>query len=304
MKSDSGKYLKLIEGVDILGFDAGDGLMLYAMLSSPDNKATKAILHIHGLGGSFYGSNSIPEISSEAKRAKIGFMSILTRGSYIVESFRYRSKSKELLAGSALERFEDSVYDIDGAIGLLRRMGFKKIFLEGHSTGCQKILYYMNSKKAKNSKAVAAIALISPVDDYSYDLSVMGKEGFSKLARIARRAKGKKLLISTQGTGHIDQFIGPERFLSTANLANPEAKALYYGGKLGYVGGIKKPMLVAFGDNDEFMKKLSSRKAVEALSRAYSGERLESVILKDTGHTFRGKRKELAKALVKFYSSI
>ncbi len=304
MEPNSGKYLKLLEDVDILGFDASDGLMLYAILSSPDKKATKAILHIHGLGGSFYGSNSIPEISSEAKKKGIAFMSVLTRGSYIVESFEYKSKSKELLAGSALERFEDSAYDIDGAIGLLHSMGFKKIFLEGHSTGCQKILYYMNSKKAKNSKYVAAISLMGPIDDYSYDLHVMGKGGFSKLARIARKAKGKKLLISTQGTGHIDKFIGPERFLSTADLANPEAKALYYGGKLDYVSGIKKPMLVAFGDNDELMKKLSARKATEVLSRAYSGERFESVILKSTGHTFRGRRKELAKALIKFYSSL
>jgi pimeloyl-ACP methyl ester carboxylesterase len=304
MKSNSGKYLKLLENVDIVGFDASDGLMLYAVLSKPNKKATEAILHIHGLGGSFYGSNSIPEILSEAKRNGIGFMSVLTRGSYIVESFRYRSGNEELLAGSALERFEDSVYDIDGAVGLLRKMGFRKIFLEGHSTGCQKILYYMNSKKAKNSRAVAAISLLSPVDDYNYDLHVMGKEGFSKLTRIARKAKGKKLLISTDGTGHIDKLIGPERFLSTVDLSNPEAKALYYDGELNYVAGIKKPMFVAFGENDEFMKKMSAREATDILSRTYAGKRFESVILKNTGHTFRQSREELAKALIKFYSSL
>ncbi|MEM0154777.1 MAG: DUF1749 domain-containing protein [Methanothrix sp.] len=304
MKPNPGKYVKLVDGVEILGFDASDGLMLYSMLARPRKVTDKAILHIHGLGGSFYGSNSIPEILSEAKKKGIAFMSVLTRGSYIIESFGYKSGDKELLAGSALERFEDCVYDIDGAISSLRKMGFKKIFLEGHSTGCQKILYYMNSKKAKNSKNVKAIALISPVDDHNYDLYNMGKARYSKLIRIAKKEKGKKLLMDTKSMGYSERLIGPERFLSTADLNNPEAQALYYDGKMDYVAGVKKPMFVAFGENDEFMKKIDARKAIDIISKAYTGKRFGSIILKNTGHTLKGKRKELAVSLTKFYSSI
>lgn len=304
MKAHSAKYLKLLNNVDILGFDASDGLMLYSMLVKPKARTKKAILHIHGLGGSFYGSNSIPEISAEAKRKGIAFMSTLTRGSYVIEEFDYRSKDKELLAGSALERFEDCVYDIDGAIGLLQDMGFKKIFLEGHSTGCQKILYYMNSKKAKNKRVVEAVGFIGPIDDHNYDLYEMGEKKYEKLVRIAKRAKGKTLFLPTETTGYTEKLIGTERFLSTADLKKPEARALYYDGELDYVARLKKPMFVAFGENDELMKKISARKAATMLSKAYTGKRFESIILKDTGHTISGKRKELAKALVNFYSSI
>ncbi|MCL5093278.1 MAG: DUF1749 domain-containing protein [Candidatus Marsarchaeota archaeon] len=298
------KHPKHLECVDILSFDASDGLILYSMLSKPKGVTDKVILHIHGLGGSFYGSNSIPEISAEAKRRGIAFMSQLTRGSYAIEEFGYRSGNRKLLAGSALERFEDCVYDIDGAIRSLRKMGFKKIFLEGHSTGCQKILYYMNSKKAKNSKFVTAMALISPVDDHSYDLYEMGKKSYFKLISIAKRARGNAILMPTKGTGYMEKLIGPERFLSTADLKNPEAKALYYDGKLDYVAGLKKPLFVAFGENDELMKEIDVRKATDIISKAYAGKKFRSVILKGTGHTFKGRRKGLAKALLKFYSSI
>ena len=304
MKAHSGKYPKLLENVDILGFDASDGLMLYSMLAKPNRKTEMVILHIHGLGGSFYGSNSIPEIATEAKRSNIALMAILTRGSYIIEEFGYKSNGKELLAGSALERFEDCVYDIDGAVGLLHKIGFNKIFLEGHSTGCQKILYYMNSKKAKNKKHVSSIALLSPVDDHNYDLAMMGEKKYAALIKIAKRYEGKGLLLPLGRTGYTEKVIGPKRFLSTADLKNPEARALYYDGKLDYVMSVKKPMFVAFGENDEYMKKINVTKAIEMLSKAYHGDKFGSIMLKGTGHTFRGKRKELAKALVKFYSSL
>ena len=91
--------------------------------------------------------------------------------------------------------------------------------------------------------------------------------------------------------------------MSTADLKNPEARALYYDEKLDYVAGVKKPMFVAFGENDEYMKKINPPKAIEMLSKAYCGDKFGSIILK-AGHTFRGKRKELAKALVKFYLSL
>ncbi len=304
MKAYTGKYPKLLENVDILGFDASDGLMLYSMLAKPNRKAEKVILHIHGLGGSFYGSNSIPEIAAEARRDNIALMSILTRGSYIIEGFGYKSKDKELLAGSALERFEDCVYDIDGAVGLLHKMGFKKIFLEGHSTGCQKILYYMNSKRAKGKRHVSSIALLSPVDDHNYDLAMMGEKKYAALVKTAKRHAEKSLLLPLGGKGYTEKIIGSKRFLSTADLKNPEARALYYDGKLDYVAGVKKPMFVAFGENDEYMKKINPPTAIGMLSKAYRGDKFGSIMLKGTGHTFRGRRKELAKALIKFYSSL
>ncbi len=298
------KAFFLLNNVGLLGFDAYDGLMLYGMLKAPRPKTDYAILHVHGLTGSFYGSNSIPDIAKKANNKGIAFMSILTRGSYVVEEFSYADK-KRLLAGGALERFEDSVYDIEGGIKALLDMGYSKIFIEGHSTGCQKLLYYMNSRfYKKHIKNIAGISLISPVDDYSYDLHKLGENRYYKKIKLAKKIKGKSLFMPMEKGHAHDELIGVNRFLSTALKTNPESKALYYHGNLAYISGIKAPLMAIFGSNDEYMVDTSPLEALELIKSKYTGRSIETRIIKNTGHTFRGKREELANALVNFYSML
>ncbi|MCL5101805.1 MAG: DUF1749 domain-containing protein, partial [Candidatus Marsarchaeota archaeon] len=277
------KPLIILGNANIVGFDASDGLMLYGMLKAPAKKTKRAILHVHGLTGSFYGSNSVPEISKAANAKGIAFMSILTRGSYVVEDFSYRN-GDSLLAGGALEKFEDSRHDIEGAIKALMAMDYSEIFLEGHSTGCQKILYYMQSEFYKrHKKHIRGIALLAPVDDYSYDLKRFGNKVYTKRRITALAAKGKMLFMPMPAKPDSGDIIGPERFLSTAIKSMPEAQMLYYRGNLGSISGIKVPLFAAFGSHDEYMVDTKPLEALNAIRLKYKGKRLETVIVKNTG---------------------
>ncbi|EQD38076.1 hypothetical protein B2A_11627, partial [mine drainage metagenome] len=97
-----------------------------------------------------------------------------------------------------------------------------------------------------------------------------------------------------------DDIIGNDRFLSTALEGKPEAEALNYRGDLKYIKSIDIPMLAVFGSNDEYMIDTKPKRALELIKEKYSGKLLETHMVKGTGHTFRGKRAELAKVLVRF----
>jgi len=299
------KAIDIIDNARIIGFDASDGLMLYGMIREPRRHGKSAILHIHGLHGNFYGSNSIAEIAKEANKKGIAFMSIQTRGSYIVEGFSYKNKRQELLAGGALEKFEDSIYDIDGGINALIHMGYKQIFLEGHSTGCQKVLYYLDSGKYQSHKRnITGIALLGPVDDYNYDRLHYGNSEFRKMTKLAEKRRGKELFMPIGPNATSNSIIGVKRFLSTVLEKNPEAEILNYRGDLKYIKSVRVPMLAVFGSNDEYMVDTKPRRAIELLKEKYSGKRIETYIVKGAGHTFRGKRIELARTVVRFYSEL
>ncbi len=295
----------IAKDVDIVSFNALDKVKLYGMLIKPQSATEIAVLHLHGLGGSFYGSSYIPYLASEAKANGIAFFSMQNRGSYIIEEYDYANKKKSFLAGAALERFEDCIYDIGGAIKELASLGYRKIFLEGHSTGCQKILYYMSSKASKKSMAlISGIVLLSPVDDHNYDKKIYGKR-FSSLMRKAKElAKKHELLMPSKLLNEDQKVIGPERFLSTAITTMPEAAILNYRAEMKFIRAIKKPMLVVFGSKDEFMIDTPVEQAVKRIKEEYKGPMLYTSIIKGVDHSFHGKAELMAKEVFKFYAKV
>jgi len=66
--------------------------------------------------------------------------------------------------GAAHEVFTDCVHDIQGAIDFLEERGVEGIYLVGHSTGCQKAVYYLSQRP---SKSVKRAVLLCPLSDYA-----------------------------------------------------------------------------------------------------------------------------------------
>ena len=285
---------------EIVKFKASDGLILHGAIYLPKTKSHRAVLHIHGLGGSFFGSAAIEELAAEYTANDIAFFVIEQRGSYVVEEFTRIAgkKTDDVMAGSALEVFEDSRNDILGGISYLLKSGYKDIFLEGHSTGCQKSIYFMSGYKGRHIKL---LVLLSPVDDYNFDLKAH-KERFKKNVGIAKRiaARGERnALMPAYSMPEGQKFIGAKRFLSTANPKNPESMILNFSlDKLEYLSGVKVPTLAVFGSKDQLMI-LPVELALEKMARDASCS-LSTAIIKGADHGFHGKTKLLAELVVKW----
>src|SRR3989344_2508506 len=131
----------------------------------------RAIVWVHGLGSSMFSKLSIVEKLVDPQTAVLVFNN---RGHDKVSRLARADEKKigkTLLGGAAHEIFTDSADDIQGAINFAKRQGAKEIFLVGHSTGCQKSIYWASRKKRRSVKG---IALLGPVSDWSAEMKRSG----------------------------------------------------------------------------------------------------------------------------------
>lgn len=155
-------------------------------------RAKKVIIFTHGLGSSALNQHQMVTPWVDAKTAVITFSN---RGHDKITKQRRAAKNKKgyvsVLAGQSHEVFTDCVDDIQGVINFAKQRGAKEIYLAGHSTGCQKSVYYA-SKKA--DRTVKGLILLAPMSDYAA-MVMLDKDGkLSKATKIARAMvqEGKK----------------------------------------------------------------------------------------------------------------
>jgi len=139
-----------------------DNLRLDGLLYEPEIKTNKVIIHVHGTSSDFYRTEYIETMSEEFTKAGYAFLTFNNRGSGLEYSFKRvvdRKIGKSIPIGSRNEIFEDCEIDIQTAIDFGKNMGFTEIILQGHSYGCNKVIWYALEKDFKGE-----IILLAPVD--------------------------------------------------------------------------------------------------------------------------------------------
>jgi alpha-beta hydrolase superfamily lysophospholipase len=282
---------------ELIRFATRDGLLLDGFLI-PTRKRDACVIHIHGMTGNFYGGNLQFAIASQLDKKGIALLTINTRGhdaissAYRTQAKIKKSKAKRLSLGTNLERFEDCVLDIDGAIKELKKLGYKRFVLSGHSTGCQKIIYYQYKKK---QPAVKGLMLLAPGDDYNAQKRDLGTH-FDTIV-----SKCKWLIKAKEGgkTEGMPRGFSARRFLSVSDLKNAEARLFDYDGPLKEVGSIKAPMLAIFGSRDETAIK-PVKKYMETLKSKRAGKPFSFAIIRGAKHSFGKHEDDVAKIASKW----
>ncbi len=286
--------MKPIEG-SLSFFETSDGLKTAGFLL----RGTKdtVVVFVHGMGGNFYKQGFLYGARELFKKG-ISFFSFNTRGAEIIKDFRDLEGNHHLL-GTAFENFEESTWDIQAAIEYLESLGYKDIHLMGHSTGCQKMLYY--AYKSVDDRVKSLIHL-SPAEDYEIWKNSLGSE-FEKFLSLARQMveEGRDNEIILPLYEKTGEFWSAHRFLSFASRDNLEAKMFNYE-ELHIFSKVKLPTMVVLGKEDPYFPKGVGWYA-ERLKHAYRGERIEIVIM-EGDHSFHGFEKELFKNIGDFVSSV
>lgn len=140
----------------LIQFETGDGLRLNGILEDVGSDTT--IVHIHGKSGNFY-ENKFVKIMLEAyPSAGFNFLSFNNRGhSSYVEAYK---KGDIAYIGAAVETFEDCLLDLQAAEKFARTFS-SRVVMQGHSFGCEKIMYYSRHVNPKLD-----LVLLSPCDGY------------------------------------------------------------------------------------------------------------------------------------------
>lgn len=274
-----------------------DDVELDGIFCKPKKLSGKALVFVHGLGGNFYGSwQNILMFADFCFKNGIAFVSFNNRGHDIVSSIHKKKKTKKrLLGGAGFERFEHCVYDIAAVIRFVRSRGYKKVFLAGHSTGANKVLYYLYKTR---DRRVAGLALLGPLSDVIGEMKTLGKRFKTVLAKIKKFSKRHPDELLPKNL--TSKIITARRYLSLYTPGSREDVFPYYNPKAKFkeLRSVKVPVLVVVGQKDKYLDRKAERLIEIFENNAVAAKDFQSVIIRNTGHSFKNKEKVLAGVLV------
>ena len=280
--------------VEFVRFKATDDLELQGWLTDPGGDT--AVIHIHGMSGNGYENSFLDNFRDFYTSKGIAFFAINTRGKGIISDFRQGEGFKR--AGSCFELFDESIYDIQGAIQHLQSIGIQKkhFILQGHSLGCTKVVNYWLTKAANE---VASIILLAPTD-------MVG------LAKTDPRhdeylAKAKSLL--SEGNG--DELVGAQCWLDKTPLSaqtypticEAGSSADIYGERedRSLLGRVGVPTLIVYGTEDIGIQNIDgSIKAWQERTEKIKNPNTRISIIDGAYHSFINKENDLIKAVESF----
>ena len=283
---------------DLVSFTTRDGVELSGFYVSAKG-SKKCLIFIHGLSASFLWRGlwkGMPEtMATVVKREGWNLLSFNNRGSNMIN--RLMRKGKKVTMGGAKERFEDCVKDIDAAIRYARKRGSNTIVLMGHSTGCQKSIYYQSKTRERR---VNGIVLLAPASDRDYEMKKLGKR-FAKTLRLARH-----MMKTGKGDHIMDQWKIPltaKRYWNLHKPSSAEGGIFNYGtGKMSAVSRINVPTLAVYGSRDKYSV-YGPKRELAMIGNAIHAP-YQSAIIKNAKHGFESHEREVAALVGKWLRSL
>ncbi len=261
------------------------------------SRPNTAIVFVHGLGSNAFAHHDYLAPLAAGRTAVLFFSNRGHDGVAGVKRLKPSARKGYVYenAGVAHEVFTDCADDLQGAVDLLRKRGARRIYLVGHSTGCQKIVYYLSRTGAQ--PRIAGAALLCPISDYAdaaHEDERKRRKGESAARKLVHRGKPHELLPADLWRGPIDA----QRFLS---LYTPDTKEeiFTYAQPKKVPRTLRKveiPLLVVFAGDDEYRDRPTEEIAAwfRKNLRSRSGE---IQIVPGALHSFHGLESKVAASI-------
>ncbi|MFH1294943.1 MAG: alpha/beta fold hydrolase [Candidatus Aenigmatarchaeota archaeon] len=280
-----------MQGLDceLVRLETSDDLELQGLLFKA-NRGRKAVIHIHGWTGNFYEDVFIDYIAKALTNDGMAFLTFNTRGSGHVQEFLKGVGKKRVMIGGSLERFEDCIKDIGAALNFMSKRGFKEFILQGHSTGCQKIVHYYN--KTRDSR-IRGLIFLEPTDDPPICSRFLGNRYNEALVY------AKKMVMNGAPDRSMPDWLpfgirlSAQKFLSMSDPTSTEGRIFSYSGNLDEIRKIDVPVLAVHGAKTEYQDKPGEKLMI--LKKTVPD--CETNLL-DTNHWFSGQEKRLGETIV------
>src|SRR4029453_13877141 len=146
---------------EICAFKTADNERLHgALLTPPEAQSDLALVFVHGVAMNFY----LPPLFVFGQElSQRGFHSFVinTRG----HDWISRSGNLTKFGGSAYELLEECLPDLDAALDFLRKQGYRRFVLIGHSLGAIKSIIYQGTRQRVD--VVSIVSSSAPKKFYS-----------------------------------------------------------------------------------------------------------------------------------------
>ncbi len=257
--------------------------------------AKRALVFVHGLTSSAFSQHELTVPLANEGLAVIYFSN---RGSESIAKFHRlentRKGYKSEFIGQAHEVFEECIDDIDGVVNFLKGRGVEEIVLVGHSTGCQKSIYYLSHENRQ--KHIRGVILMCPMSDYAYAKKFDDPQKLKKAEVLARKfikeGKSHELLPDTISP----ELLDAQRFISLNTPGSVENQIFPYfeiNSKTRYFQKVTIPMLTIFAQKDEYQDR-PIEEIEEWFKKNNKSADYKSVTIKDALHSFSGDENKVA----------
>ena len=279
---------------ELVRINSIDNIELPGILYTPDDNTTKIVIHVHGLNGNFYENRFLDTLAKTYTDNNYAFLTFNNRGrDFITELLK---GDEFTIIGGSLERFKDCILDMDGVINWVKERGYQEIVLEGHSYGCNKVLYYYNKKR---DNTIKKIVLLAPCDIPAEAKKCLSKEEYEKAkndsTRLVEQGKENALIDFSimannkiaAGTYYYDFLPGGENdFIRYSDGENGNSELL---------NSIDIPTIIIFGDIDECVLTEDIEVVKKYLTNNFSNSSI--IIINGADHSYTGKYSELGEII-------
>ena len=186
------KSLELVMNyqTQILTFTTADNERLHGALLTPNEKPSDlALIFVHGVAMNFYLPPLFTFGQELAARGFPGFV-INTRG----HDWICRAGNLTKFGGSAYETLADCLLDLDAALEHLKRLGYRRFILIGHSLGAIKSIIYQGTRRRADVSGIVSCS--TPRQFYSERSARQPgfRELIEKAEALIAEGKGEELL--------------------------------------------------------------------------------------------------------------
>lgn len=283
----------------IIQFYAEDGVGLNGYIHRKQKGNDKILIQVHGMTSNCFKKRE-SVIANKLDEIGIDSMCFNTRGSEIVKYIKDKSGNKKL-AGTAYEDIEESYYDLLGAVKYAIKLGYTSIYLQGHSLGATKVVYFYSKMKKENNeylKFIKGIVLLSLVDipDMIKTYSNIKNIEFAR----TKDANGENMDLMP-----INSFIHPisiKTFLKYLDIKDIDF-AQYDNSNYEFeiLNNIDVPIFMRWGNINELIKKTAIEQ-VELMNKKIRKSEKDINYIDGANHSYDGKEDILASQICTFLS--
>ena len=287
----------------VIYFLATDGIKLDGLLYTSESKTEDIILSIHGMGSNCMKKRETT-IAKLANENSIDYFGFNNRGSELVKYTRRYTEGKreKNLGGTSYEDVLEGYEDITGAIIKLKELGYKNIYLQGHSLGCTKIVYTYNELKEEQDDMLSNIkgVILNSLIDIPKAIKVYLRDSFNKYLEYAENKERENKL---QDMMPREAFIHPISVKSFLRYArdNKEIDFAKYGedSELIKLNNIDVPLFMRWGNDNEMITQKADE-LVDLVNNIITNPNKDIDYIDGANHSYDAKEDELAKQIIEF----
>jgi pimeloyl-ACP methyl ester carboxylesterase len=277
--------------VSLVRIATRDGVPLDGVFTEPRGRRGTALIWVHGLGSVFSSGQELTrELATRLNAAGIAYFKPNTRGHDVV------ARAGRQLAGAAFERFRQCLVDIRTIVDFVRRRGYRRIILAGHSTGANKVLFY--AARAKDRR-VDGIALLGPVSDRAAEVKRIGpRELERRIETVEKLARRDPDALIPREWG----FWSAQRYLSLYRAGGDEDVFPYYRPDARWTAlrSVRLPLAAILGARDEYLDRPAWDVIDTFRENAPQVDSFTGLVVPRANHGFQGQERQLADLLVRW----